>query len=335
MQTKIVIAPNLTLNDHWRKAIDLWLETRKTPTTRRAYAKALEDALLVTGRLPWEMTRTDMHQWIQEMQQRGLSPATVAQRLAGMSSFFRFCNQDFLVNGEPLFNGNPAEGRSLRPKIQLYGKAAYLDAEESRALLRAIYRAGIAGKRDFALFLGYLLLARRNSEWRTARWGDFEQRGGLVFFRWSGKGKKDQRLEVPTPVWAAIAAFLQADGRAKTIQAGDYIFTAISQRGRAMPRGGEVQGTRPISSHEVGRLLKRYLRVAGIEPRRICVHSLRHSGAMLRHTAGDSIEEIMTYLGHANLAITQVYLHALEGKTDRSWMKVSELLGLDFEDFDR
>ena len=39
----------------------------------------------------------------------------------------------------------------------------------------------------------------------------------------------------------------------------------------------------------------------------------------------------MEYLGHSNLAVTQVYLHALEGNTDSHWATVSDFLGLNYD----
>ncbi len=316
----------------WGDAISLWLATRKSEATRRAYARALEDLLASSGRRPADVTRTDVIRWTQSMQERGSSPATIAQRLAGVSSFFNFCMTEYVLDrpdGQSLLhNQNPAAGKSLRPKVELYGKACWLDRDEARALLGAIPTGTWQGRRDYALLLGYILLARRNTEWRRARWGDFERFGGQVVYRWTGKGKTDQRLDVPGPLWAAVCAYLQARGALKDHQPGDYIFTALSRTGLPMPGGRQVEANRPISAHEVGRLLKRYLLLAGLQAKQIKPHSLRHTGAMLMREAGASDQEIMEFLGQSNLAITQVYLHQLSGRRNNHWLTVSEMLGL-------
>ncbi|RQV94488.1 hypothetical protein EH221_07390, partial [bacterium] len=98
--------------------------------------------------------------------------------------------------------------------------------------------------------------------------------------------------------------------------------------GKKLPNGQVVQENKPICSHEVGRLLKRYLRLAGIQGKSIRPHSLRHTGAMLMQSAGASDREIMEFLGHKNLAITQVYLHKLKGNQNNHWMTVAEILGI-------
>jgi integrase len=46
------------------------------------------------------------------------------------------------------------------------------------------------------------------------------------------------------------------------------------------------------------------------------VHDLRHTAARLRREAGADVEEIREFLAHSSLAVTQVYLHRLERKSD-------------------
>lgn len=319
-------------NGDWADAIELWLSTRRSAQTRRAYARALGDLLSTSGALPWELTRTDVLRWVLELEKRGNSPATIAQYISGASSFYHFAMDEYVVRDadgkqRPLHNMNPAAGKSLRPKVEMYGKAEWLSAEEAKALLDAIPRNTHQGLRDYALFLGYILLARRNSEWRSARWGDFKDLGGKIQLRWSGKGKRDQRLEVPPMVWSAVLEYLRAMGRMGKIQEDEFVFTAIGVGGRRLPNGNLMLTSHALSAHEVGRLLKRYLRLAGIEAKHIKTHSLRHTGAMLLKLTGASDQEVMEYLGHCNLAITQVYLHTMTARQEPHWMRVSELLG--------
>ncbi len=111
---------------------------------------------------------------------------------------------------------------------------------------------------------------------------------------------------------------------------GDYVFTALTDRAKRL---GKVSDTwepfaQPLSMREVGSLLKKYARRAGLNPAKIHVHTLRHTAAMLRKEAGDDLEAIKSLLEHSSLAITQIYIHKVEGKKDTSWSKVEALLGL-------
>jgi integrase len=320
----------------WTDAFELWMNSLRSDNTRRAYRKAWNDFLTFTKRMPWTIGKTDVSKWIDDLRARGLSDCTRQQRLAALSSFYNYTNNDYTIirpDGREvsLFETNPASGKSLRPKVSPYGKAIYLSHDEARAFLRAIKRSNVQGLRDYALFLAYLFTGRRNSEIRLLRWGDFEFNGGRVWYRWSGKGKKDKRNELPTPVWEAIKAYLKAAGRLETMKETDYIFTALSDRATRLPNVDKTtfDPTRQaLSMREVGRLLKVYCKRAGLDPKKVHVHTLRHTAAMLRKEAGDDVEKISSFLAHSSLAITQIYLHTVEGQKDESWAKVETLLGL-------
>ena len=297
------------LNPAWQRALELWLGSRRCENTRRAYAAALQDLLASSGRAVYAVGRLDVAAWVEQMRGRGLAESTVQLRVSGVSSFYRYAADEGGVGAVD----NPAGGRSLRRRVEPYGKAGWLSAEEARALLAAIDRSTARGLRDFALLAGYLLLGRRNSEWRGVRWGDLENRGAQGWqYRWSGKGKQDQRADLPAPVIAAVCAALYAAGRA--LGPEDFVF--------------EGQAGRPIDASTARAIVKRSARLAGLDPRRVRVHTLRHTAAMLRKQAGCGLEEIMAQLGHSTLAITQIYLHSLEGRKDSSWGTVAQMLGL-------
>lgn len=319
----------------WADAFELWMSSLRTENTRRAYRKAWDQFLAFTGKMPWLVGKVDVQRWVEDMKLRGLSDCTRQQRLAALSSFYTFTNDEYTLTRADgrevaLFGSNPASGKSLRPKISPYGKAHYLSHEEARALLRAIRRDTLQGLRDYALFLTYLFTGRRNSEIRLLQWKAFEHNGGRVWYRWDGKGKHDQRFELPLPAWEAIKAYLRAAGRLETMQDEDFIFTALSDRATRLPNVDKdsFDPRQALSMREVGRLLKQYCKRAGLDPRKVKVHTLRHTAAMLRKAAGDDVEKICSFLAHSSLAVTQIYLHRVEGQKDESWAKVESLLGL-------
>jgi integrase/recombinase XerC len=321
--------------DEWSIALERFLTSRRCQNTRTVYERAIHELIHFTGKQPAEVRRHDVIAWLDALNKKGLASTTVAQKLAGVSGFYNFVSTEYMVSGPdgretPLHPSNPAAGKYLRPKVCPYGKAAWLGPEQAKGLLAAIDQSSVLGKRNYALLLGYLMTGRRNSEWRQARWQDFEVLGGTVYFRWSGKGKKDQRLELPPPVWAAVKNYLQSAGRLKSIRPDDFIFTALSNSARRLPGVAEdwCHGRAALSIQEVNRILKRYCKLAGLDAERLHIHSLRHTAAMLRREAGDGVEEIKEFLGHSSLAITEIYLHSLLGKQDKSWNQVADLLGL-------
>ncbi|HQF64072.1 MAG TPA: tyrosine-type recombinase/integrase [Anaerolineaceae bacterium] len=319
----------------WGKAFELWRGSLKSDNTRRAYQTAWDSLQNTVGKYVWSINSSDVFMWVEMMRRAGLSQATINQRVAGVSAFYWYIVKDYRItkpdgSETALRTDNPAVSRNLREKVNPYGKAMHLDVVACRALLGAIPRNTLQGLRDYALFLGYLYTGRRNSEWRTIQWGQFEKQGRKIFYVWSGKGKFNQKHELPATVWDAVLAWLHAAGRDNP-EPKEYIFTALSDRATRLPNvyaGAYDPAAQPLSMREVGSLLKRYARKAGLDPEGIHVHILRHTAAMLRKAAGDDVKKIQALLAHSSLAVTDIYLHQLEGNPDDSWAKVDTLLGL-------
>lgn len=316
----------------WAEAFEAWIGSRAA-NTQRAYRKAWENLLAFTSKSPWQIGRAEVQDWVKGMRESGLSAATVAQRIAGVSSFYEFAINDYsfvLADGRnvPLHNFNPAGGKKLRPKVNPYGKSTHLGPRETKALLRVIRRDTVRGLWEYALIKGYIYTMRRNTEWRTIRWGDIDQSGDKVHYRWSGKGKVDQRYEMPATVWDAVVAYLKAAGRWGKMEDSDPIFPALTDRARRLKNVGDdfEPWKKPVSAHYVGDVLKKYCRKAGLDAKKIHVHTLRHTGAMLRIKIGESVQEVSKDLAHANIATTQIYVDHVQGHQDSFWQKVDVLL---------
>jgi site-specific recombinase XerD len=164
--------------DNWTQAFDLWLDSRRSENTRRAYFLAWEQFLRFTPKFYWEVSKSDIARWVDDLRSQGLSPETIQQRLAALSSFYTYTNRVYTLvtpdgREQPLHNFNPVQAVP-RPKVSHYNKAHYLSVAETRAFLHAIPRDTLQGLRDYALFLAYLATGRRNSEIRLLRWGNFE-----------------------------------------------------------------------------------------------------------------------------------------------------------------
>ena len=339
----------------WGRAFEHWL-AGKAANTRRAYVRAWEDLLGFTGKGPAELRSGDLQAWADDLGGRaldasvlkglqvkgrrpandgnGLSAATMAQWISAVSSFYRYVSAEYLVAApgggeEPLHPYNPAAALR-RPDVASYARADFLDSRALVRLLEAIPRRTVAGRRDYALFLGYILTGRRNGEWRELRWGDLRARGNRVYYAWHGKNREHARNELPPPVWEALRGYLEAAGRLEGMEGGDYVFTPLSDRAARLPNV-EAAGwdrNRPLSAGTVNRLLKTHARRAGLDARRVHVHVLRHSAAMLEEELGTGLAQISRFLGHADPKTTMRYLEHLRGEPDGTWRQKAALLGL-------
>jgi site-specific recombinase XerD len=275
------------------EAIKQWLEGCRSNNTRRCYECTLKQFTEYYWKRPEAMTRDDVRRYVKIMQGRGLKATTINARIGALSSLY-----SYLVDCK-LMDQNPVEIRSLRPKVTSFIDSRALTTADSKKLLVQCDLNSLLGLRDFVLLSGYLILGRRNTEWRTARTCDFEIRDEGYYFRWTGKGKSDL-VAVPAQLWDLLTRYVAASGGRGVY---DYVF--LNRFGKG-----------PMSDKNVNRILHAYAKKAGITGR-IRVHDLRHTAAMLRREAGADVEEIRDFLAHSSLAITQVYLHRLEKNLDK------------------
>jgi integrase len=115
----------------------------------------------------------------------------------------------------------------------------------------------------------------------------------------------------------------------QTNEACEYVFTPLGDCALHLPTVNEEEWDtdRPLSSHEVGRLLKRYARRAGLDPSRVQVRVLRLTAAALHSDAGAALGELSAMLGHTDLEVTRALLGRSRSKESR-WLTIAEMLGL-------
>jgi integrase len=206
---------------------------------------------------------------------------------------------------------NPCDALE-RPR-SVHAVARGLNADEVRRLL-AVVPDTIAGRRDRALLLTFVLTGRRRTEVIRLTAGDISIEGETAFYSYRGKGGKRGRRELPCPAFEALRTSLadvgltpaEMDPRASLWQAG--------------------VGARGVTSSTFYSRFRRYLRLAGLPPAGL--HVLRHTAAKLRRDAGVSIESVSSFLDHSSLAVTSIYLRRLEGETDAAWWDVAAAIGV-------
>ena len=233
------------------------------------------------------------------------SSATVGARIACLSSYFRFLIRMNIAASNPC---NALE----RPRT-VQSVARGLGADEVRRLL-AVVPDTVAGRRDRALLLTFVLTGRRRSEVISLTAGDISIEGDTAFYNYRGKGGKSGRRELPRPAYAALQTTLADAGLA---------LVKMDPRTSLWQAAARPSGLAGATFY--GRF-RRYLKAAGLPPAGL--HVLRHTAAKLRRDAGVSIEAVSSFLDHSSLAVTSVYLRRLEGETDGTWWDVAAAIGV-------
>ncbi len=233
------------------------------------------------------------------------SAATIGARIACLSSFYRFSIRMGLLMG------NPCDVLQ-RPRPTPSVARGYV-AEEVRRLL-AVVPDTVAGRRDRALLLTFVLTGRRRTEILSLTASNLSVTGERIFYTYRGKGGKRGRRELPRPAWSAICASLaDVDKDPASMDPAESLWQAATR-----PAG--------LASGTFAARFRRYLVAAGLAP--TGVHVLRHTAAKLRRDAGESIESVSAFLDHSSLAVTTVYLRRLEGEIDSTWIDVAAAIGV-------
>jgi site-specific recombinase XerD len=214
------------------------------------------------------------------------SPATVAARLAALSSFYRYA-----LSAE-LITANPVE-LIKRPKVDPdHSGTSGLNKDQAKKLLAT---ALADGPRSHALVSLLLFTGIRLGEALNASTKEYGHDAGHRTLRIRRKGGKEGKVAVPAPAAEALEAYRGTSGRelvAGTAGAGLPIFTTAT-------------GKRWTPS-EAFRTVQRLARVAGIEGK-ISPHSLRHTFATIALDAGTTLHDLQDSMGHADPRTTRRY----------------------------
>jgi integrase/recombinase XerD len=176
------------------------------------------------------------------------------------------------------------------------GIVAFLTKEEVEAILAAPDRDTWIGRRDHALLTVAVQTGLRVAELTGLRRDDIALTTG-PHVRCRGKGRKQRS----TPLTAGTVTTLRQWLKAHGAQPDSPLFPSR-------------HGT-PLSTDAVEWLVRKYATAAAsrcpsLATKRVTPHVLRHTAAMFLREAGVDISVIALWLGHENIASTQVYMHA-------------------------
>ena len=246
-----------------------------------------------------------------------IAVATSNLRLAVISSFYEFAQRNDLVDVNPI-------DKIKRGKTQRYQGAHAIQPDIVQARLRSIDASTLAGQRDRALLLVYLQTCRRLTEVASLLWRDLsietrtDARGQtqelvtLTFERC--KGAKRMIDQLPAGISQILLAWVRAyyAGLPPTPEAP--LWVALAAGGRNGKNRGNQLGTQAIAD-----ICKKYLGTSK-------VHTTRHTGTLLRLTAGATVQDIKKQLGHDSLATTDYYIEILLQGPDKYASQVENLL---------
>jgi len=271
------------------------VERAAAKNTLTAYGRDLADADgFLRPKDLMSATPEDVEAYFADLSARGLAAATAARRRASVRQFYRFALGEGWREDDPSRRVDaPKQGRSL-PKLlsrdeveRLIAAALRKPSEESghaegmrlACLIEILYASGLRVSELTALPLAAL---SRDPAYLIVK----------------GKGGKERLAPLNDHARAAIKAYLavRPDFLPKGDKANPWLFASRGAAGRLTPR-------------RVAQLLDETALAAGIDPKRISPHVLRHAFATHLLEGGADLRAVQKLLGHADISTTQIYTH--------------------------
>ncbi len=235
--------------------------------------------------------------YLARLDDAGFAPRTAARRLSALKQFFRFMYADGMRADDPAASlEGPKRGRTL-PKV--------LSVSEVDQLMQAAQARMAAAESPRSIRLVALLEVIYATGLRVSELVKLpvsSARGDARVMLVTGKGGRERMVPLSPPAKAAMTEYLKVRPRFLA-QAGTrgtaYLFPS---RGKA----GHLTRVRFFQ------LLDELAVEAGIDPRRVSPHVLRHAFASHLLNNGADLRSVQQMLGHADISTTQIYTHVLE-----------------------
>lgn len=258
------------------------------------------------------LLRDDFRSYLRFLGRGKLSRAAIQLRFCAMRSFYKFMIRRGHVETTPIKNiSMPKLEKRLPQFLTVQQMVALLEAplkdleSQRKAALEKEEKKIIDPApflRDVAILETIYSCGLRISELCGLRCEDVSWPEQQLRVR--GKGKKERLLPIGEPALIAIQKYWE-----QLPHSGESVIPVFI---------AEKNITRPMSPRTVQLRLKRYLEIAGLDPK-LTPHKLRHSYATHLLDAGADLRSVQELLGHAHLMTTQVYTHLTMERLKRAY----------------
>ncbi|QHQ35194.1 tyrosine recombinase [Algicella marina] len=245
------------------------------------------------------LARKDIEQYLINLENEGLKPATRARRLSSIKGLYHF------AFSEGWRGDNPAA--LIRAPKTARKLPATLSENDVDRLLEA---AGSTGRtleentRNACLFEILYATGLRVTELVSLPVAAVRGDPSMILIR--GKGGRERMVPLSDPARDALANWLLLRDREEE--------AARKKRGTApslwlFPTRSKAGHLTRVQFHG---LVKSVAATAGLKPEDVSPHTLRHAFATHLLANGADLRAIQTLLGHASVATTEIYTHVLE-----------------------
>ena len=266
------------------------------PNTLRNVATSLKQFLLFYGKSEKnhieQMTRWDIEAFIEGLQDRGLKPVTVVNRLKNVYAFIYFLVEHMVLGYELL-------ERKIRIKLPDRLPRA-IDPEDLKRLLSVIDKV-----RDRAMILILLRTGMRIGELLNTKVHDLDLNNNRILIYEAHKTGVGRVAYYSDDAREALMSWLQVRNTFK-----EYLFYG--------------RGDKPICYETARSIFMRCLKKAGLEYSGYTLHCLRHTFATELLNARMPLECLRVLLGHTSLDVTRIYARLSDKTRENEYFMAME-----------
>lgn len=231
-----------------------------------------------------DLNKNDLNDFSYDQALNGLSPATIARRIATIKNFYMFLESDNLAKSiisEEITI--PKKDKTL-PQV--------LSEEEINQLLNAPDLTSEKGIRDYAVLEILYSCGLRVSEATNLQINQINEQEEIINIL--GKGKKERIVPIRKSALKAVKTYINEVRNKHLVIDKKAVF--IGKNGKRMSR------------QALYNIVVNNAKLAGIQ-KEIHPHTLRHSFATHLLDNGADLRVVQELLGHTNIGTTQIYTH--------------------------
>ncbi len=228
-----------------------------------------------------KISETNLNSYILTLERDGLSPASVSRNIAAMKAFFLYLIKHRQLSLDPSERLRPPKVQKKTPQV--------LKTDRINQLLLQPDLNTRKGIRDKAILELLYATGIKVSELITLKLGDVNLTARYI----TCKEKRERSIPLGKAAKEALEAYLAIRDKAFVRKDTDFIFLNST-------------GT-PLSRQGLWKILKAYAKMAGMKE--VSPNSLRHSFAAHMLENGADLGSIQEFLGHVDIATTQLYLN--------------------------
>jgi len=243
--------------------------------------------------LPAEVLSNHIHDFLEYINELGLSATSQARILSGLKSFFKFlANEELIENNPTELIESPRLGRKLPDTLSFNEIKKMLETIDhstpggarNRAILEVLYSSGLRVTELINLSLNNLYF-------------------DIGFIRVLGKGNKERLVPIGRDALKYLKIYIDQVRVNIPVQKNHSRYIFLNLRGSR------------ISRVSVFTMIKEVASMAGII-KNVSPHTFRHSFATHLIEGGADLRAVQEMLGHESITTTEIYTHI-----DRDYLK--------------